>query len=79
MHTLNVTGAHGKDYKSKKLLTDDWNAGKDFWTNGTPKVMQGYLSIRDVPAMKADGITHLEFRYNNNRDVLVLKLSSYKN
>lgn len=50
-----LTGAYGRDYKSKDAVINDWRAGNDFKTVGGQ-----YCSIRDFPA---DAL--IEVRYEN--------------
>ena len=68
MKTLSAFPAYGRDYKSKKALIDDWKAGKDFNSN------LGYFSIRDVDALKRDGITGIQFRYKKLYQTFILPL-----
>jgi hypothetical protein len=73
-NSLTLIPAYGRDYKSKRALLEDWEAGKDFLATGIKPGTSGYTSIRDVPAFKEDHITHLHFRYNKQTLVHVVKL-----
>ena len=68
MKTISVFPAYGRDYKSRAALIADWQAGKDFNSN------LGYLSIRDVGALKLDGITGIQFRYKKLYQTFILSL-----
>lgn len=65
---ITLTPAYGRDYKSKKALLADFNAGKDFIINDIFHPYDG------KPANKADlaGET-LQFRYGNMRKTFVHK------
>ena len=45
---LSAIPAYGRDYKSKKEVLADWNAGKDFLVQDV--VESGYISKNDKPA-----------------------------
>jgi hypothetical protein len=71
---LQVIPAYGRDYKSKKAIIADWNAGKDF-------VIADMSSQWDTkPVNRQDavgaGITDLQVRYSRQMKVTVLKLDS---
>lgn len=65
-----LTGAYGKDYKSKKELLADWNAGKDFTLNTYNG--QGYVSRREA---EEKGATTFQVRWKQNTMVGVIKFS----
>lgn len=73
-NSLTLVPAYGRDYKSKRALLEDWEAGKDFMAMGLRPGTSGYTSIRDVPGFKQDHITHLHFRYNKQTQIHVVKL-----
>lgn len=62
---VSAVPAYGRDYKSKKEVLADWNAGKDFLTVGIGG--GGYVSKADKPA----GVT-LNIRYKNQTQVCVI-------
>jgi hypothetical protein len=43
---LTVVPAYGRDYKSKKAVQEDWDAGKDFLCAG---LNRGYVNKEDAP------------------------------
>lgn len=55
--TLSASPAYGRDYKSRAALIDDFESGKDFASH------LGLFSIRDIEALKRDGIMAIQFRY----------------
>lgn len=71
-NSLTLVPAYGRDYKSKATLMEDWEAGKDFMA--VHMRSSGYTSVRDVPAFKEDGYTHLHFRYAKQSKIHVVKL-----
>jgi hypothetical protein len=57
--TLTIVPAYGRKYATRDFLLADWAGGKDF------KIFDGpYLSIRDVPKLRAAGYTHLHIISN---------------
>ena len=68
MNTLTARPAYGRDYKSKKAILADWQDGKDFNSN------LGLFSIRDVDALKRDGITAIQFRYKSLFNTFIHKI-----
>jgi hypothetical protein len=75
MFKLIVGPAYGRDYKSKKAVLADWNAGKDFviLSADSPN-MGGYANKEDIDRM--GGVQWVNIRYDNNRKVLPLKQAS---
>ena len=65
---ITLTPAYGRDYKSKKALLADWDAGKDFIINDISHLYDG------KPANKQDlmGQT-IKFRYGNLRKLFIHK------
>jgi hypothetical protein len=63
---LSAVPAYGRDYKSKKAVMEDWNAGKDFLIQDMRE--SGYVNKDDKPA----GVT-LNIRYKNLTQVCVVK------
>jgi hypothetical protein len=66
MRYLSAVPAYGRDYKSKKEVLADWEAGKDFHIEDL--VASGYVNKDDKPA----GVT-LNIRYANQRRVCVIE------
>lgn len=58
MRHISAVPAYGRDYKTKKAVLEDWNAGKDFLIQDY--VEHGYVNKDDKPA---DVV--LEIRYKN--------------
>ena len=65
MNGITVSGAYGRDYKSKRAALEDWHAGKDFAIRG---MSSGYVSRSEA---EADGLT-VSIRYNNDRSVVIV-------
>ena len=61
---ITVSGAYGRDYKSKKAMLEDWNAGKDFRMRPSGQ----YCSTRDFPTG-----TVIRMRYKQDREVFIHK------
>lgn len=66
---LTVSGAYGRDYKSKKAILVDWNAGKDFVNRN---VFCGGAYINKEDAEKA-GMSVINVRYRSDRSVATIK------
>jgi hypothetical protein len=69
MTTLILTPAYNRDYKTQAAVREAWATGKDFIIEnpGYPT----YINCQDP----RPGITGLQFRYDQKRRVLYLKLS----
>lgn len=70
---LTLVPAYGRDYKSKRDLMADWDAGKDF-------IVQDMMSPYDgKPINKADalaaGVRNVNIRYKRMRSVAVIKVA----
>lgn len=63
-----LTPAYGRDCKSKAAVLTDRDADKDFHTNF------GYVNKQQVAELKADGFTHLHFRYKRLTVLAVLEI-----
>ncbi len=59
---MTVTGAYGRDYKSKAAMLADWHAGKDFTCHPSGQ----YCSTRDFPSG-----TRLTFRYKGKTEAFI--------
>jgi len=66
---LTLMPAYGRDYKSKKALVEDFEAGKDFAVVGYGG--SGYTSRSELIAQ---GHREVKVRYKQGRQVTVLKL-----
>lgn len=63
---VSAVPAYGRDYKNKKEVMDDWNAGKDFLVQDM--FSSGYINKNDKPA----DVT-LNIRYKRLTQVCVVK------
>ena len=66
MQFLTAIPAYGRDYKSKKEVISDWEAGKDFQVQSFGQ--SGYVNINDCPK----NVT-LNIRYKKLTQVCVIK------
>lgn len=67
--------AYGRDYKSKKELQVDWEAGKDFRVENIMSKWDGkYFSVRDTEELKKEGTTHIQIRYKRLTQIHIIKL-----
>lgn len=73
MKCATVLPAYGRDYNNQKTLKADWKGGKDFKLCYLTHDV--YFSIRDVAGLIADGFTHLQFRYKQKTQIMMLKLA----
>jgi hypothetical protein len=69
-----LTGAYGRDYKSKKEIEADLLAGKDFMAHSFDG-SGGYINL---PQLLETGQKSVNVRYKQQRSVCVIKLSSLK-
>ena len=65
---LSAVPAYGRDYKSKKEVLADWNAGKDFLIQDMQH--SGYVNKNDAPK----GAT-INIRYKRMTQVCPVKVS----
>jgi hypothetical protein len=68
---MTLSGAYGRDYKSKKEIETDLLAGKDFQVRSLEG--SGYTSMQEL--LKA-GINSVTVRYRADRSVTVIKLNT---
>lgn len=69
MDYITITPAYGRDYKLKKEVLADWNAGKDFRVNTFGHPHDGrYLNKNDAPQGAV-----INVRYKNLTQVCVIK------
>lgn len=69
--SITVSGAYGRDYKSKAEILTDWNAGKDF----TNRSMSGGAYVNKEDA-KQFGMNTMTVRYKADRSVCILTLKN---
>ena len=67
---LTISGAYGRDYKSKAAILEDWHAGKDFVIRTFGPDDGRYINCGD-----AELNSHYAFqvRYKSDRNVAVIK------
>jgi len=70
-HTLTVTAAYGRDFKSKKEILNYWNLNRDF-QNLDPMVSGAYVNKQDAKRFK---VGFLNVRYKNLRNIAVINVS----
>lgn len=66
MDYVTAVPAYGRDYKSKKAVMEDWNAGKDFLIQDMR--YSGYINKDDKPTSMI-----LNVRYKNLSNICVIK------
>ena len=64
---LTLIPAYGRDYKSKKEVLADWNAGKDFRI----ATASGYINKEDATK---GSLREVNIRYKGLRSIAVIKL-----
>ena len=70
-HTLTVSAAYGRDFKSKKEILNYWNLNRDF-QNLNPMVSGAYVNKQDAKRFK---VGFLNVRYKNLRNIAVINVS----
>ena len=74
MNTIVATGAYGRDRQSPAKVLEDYMSYKDF-TNNNVNIPGTYFSRNDEKLLVEQyGITHIQFRYNNNTEVFLYKV-----
>ena len=69
---MTLTPAYGRDYKSKKEVQADWDAGKDFVVADMFSGRAGsYITRHEA---EHSGITSVNIRYQRNTKVCVIKV-----
>ena len=69
-HTLTVSAAYGRDFKSKKEILNYWNENRDFINLGISQT--GYINKQDAKRFKVD---YLNVRYKNLMNIAVINVS----
>ncbi len=72
MSFVTLTPSYGRDYKSKKEVQADWDAGKDFTINSFGHPDDG-RQINKQDAEREPGVTY-NIRYKRNTQVHVIKI-----
>ena len=67
---LTISGAYGRDYKAKRAILADWNAGKDFIIRTFGPDDGRYVNIQDA---ENGGIKSFMVRYKADRQVCNLR------
>ena len=70
-HTLTVSAAYGRDFKSKKEILNYWNSNKDFQNLG----VNSYGSLINKQDAKRFKVGYLNVRYNNLMKIAVIDVS----
>ena len=65
---MTISGAYGRDYKSRAAIEADLAAGKDFTCRGP---CGGYINLEDL---QSAGIGSVTVRYRADRSVCVVKV-----
>ena len=69
-HTLTVSAAYGRDFKSKKEILNYWNQNRDFQNLG---ISQGaYINKKDAKRFK---VVYLNVRYKNLMNIAVINVN----
>ena len=72
-HTLTVSNAYGRDFKSKREILEHYNSNKDFQNLG---INQGaYVNKKDAKKLK---VAFLNVRYKNLRNIAVIDVNKDK-
>ena len=69
-HTLTVSAAYGRDFKSKKEILNYWNSNRDFINLGITQT--GYINKQDAKRFK---VGYLNVRYKNFMNIAVIDVS----
>ena len=67
-HTLTVSAAYGRDFKSKKEILNYWNSNRDFQNLGINS-NGAIINKQDAERFK---VGYLNVRYNNLRKIAVI-------
>lgn len=59
--------AYGRDYKSKKAVQTDWDAGKDFLTQSIDIGFDQYINKQDA---ENEGLKTIMIRYQNKTKIV---------
>ena len=70
-HTLTVSNAYGRDFKSKREILDHYNANKDF-QNLNVTVSGAIVNKQDAKRFK---VGFLRVRYNNLMKIAVIDVN----
>lgn len=75
-HTLTVSAAYGRDFKSKKEILNYWNSNRDFqnlgYFNSDINYSGSYINKQDAKRLE---INSLMVRYKNLMNIAVIDVS----
>lgn len=74
MEYLTVVPAYGRDYKNKKEVQTDWDAGKDFLIQTFGPNDGRYINKQDAQNFKPAGGLTLNIRYKRLANIHVVKV-----
>ena len=69
-HTLTVSAAYGRDFKSKKEILNYWNSNRDFQNLDIYET--GYINKQDAKKYK---VGFLNVRYKNLMNIAVIDVN----
>ena len=70
-HTLTVSAAYGRDFKSKKEILNYWNSNRDFQNLG----VNCYGSLVNKQDAKRFKVEYLNVRYKDLMNIAVINVS----
>ncbi len=73
-HTLTVSAAYGRDFKSKKEILNYWNSNRDFQNLG----VNSYGALVNKQDAKRFKVGYLNVRYNNLMKIAVIDVNKDK-
>jgi hypothetical protein len=71
-NSLTISGAYGRDYKSKATAIADWEAGLDFFIR-SPFMGGAYVNKQDAQEMRLDSVC---IRYQRDTKVVIVKVEA---
>ena len=72
-HTLTVSNAYGRDFKSKREILEHYNSNKDFQNLGISS--GAYVNKKDAKRFK---VGYLNVRYKNLMNIAVIDVNKDK-
>ena len=73
-HTLTVSAAYGRDFKSKKEILNYWNSNRDFQNLG----VNCYGALVNKQDAKRFKVGYLNVRYKNLMNIAVIDVNKDK-
>lgn len=75
MKIMTLIPAYGRDYKAGASLLSDWAQSKDFLIASYGHPFDGKPINKDaISALKLEGYTHVQFRFQQLRKIKVVAL-----